>query len=68
MGTQCTRIQQQAFDLDLENSAVRVPLPAALCKPRFQVGRRPGIVEGFITSLLRFNDLQVETWDPVLGY
>ena len=53
--------------MDVENSGVRVPLDGHALYTEIPGGPPPGILDGFMTSLLGLYDLQLETGDPVAG-
>jgi hypothetical protein len=57
----------KVFDLDVENSGVRVPLDGHALYTEIPGGPPPGILDGFMTSLLGLYDLHLETGDPVVG-
>jgi hypothetical protein len=57
----------KVFELDVENSGVRVPLDGHALYTEIPGGPPPGILDGFMTSLLGLYDLHLETGDPVAG-
>jgi hypothetical protein len=54
------------FGLDVEDSGVRVLLDGHALYTEVPGGAPPGILDGFMTSLLGLYDLQAETGDPVV--
>jgi hypothetical protein len=56
----------KVFELDVEDSGVRVSLDGHVLYTEVPGGAPPGILDGFMTSLLGLYDLQAETGDPVV--
>jgi len=57
----------KVFELDVEDSGVRVSLDGHTLYTEIPGGPLPGILDGFMTSLIGLHDLYVETEDPVVG-
>jgi hypothetical protein len=57
----------KVFELDVEDSGVRVWLEGHTLYTEIPGGPIPGIQDGFMTSLIGLYDLYVETADPVVG-
>jgi len=57
----------KVFELDVKDSGVRVPLDDHAVYTEVPGGAPPGILDGFMTSLLGLYDLYTETGDPVVG-
>jgi len=55
------------FGLEVKDSGVRVLLDGHALYTEVPGGPPPGILDGFMTSLLGLYDLYVETWDPEVG-
>jgi len=57
----------KVFELDVEDSGVRVSLDGHTLYTEVPGGPLPGILDGFMTSLIGLHDLYTETEDPVVG-
>jgi hypothetical protein len=57
----------RVFELDVRNSGVRVLLDGHILYTETPGGPLPGIIDGFMTSLVGLYDLYVETEDPTVG-
>jgi hypothetical protein len=57
----------KVFELDVKDSGVRVSLDGHTLYTEIPGGPLPGILDGFMTSLIGLYDLYVETEDPVVG-
>ena len=57
----------KVFELDVEDSGVRVSLDGRTLYTEIPGGPLPGIMDGFMTSLIGLYDLYVETGEPVVG-
>ena len=57
----------KVFELDVEDSGVRVSMDGYTLYTEIPGGPVPGILDGFMTSLIGLYDLYVETGDPVVG-
>jgi len=55
------------FELDVKDSGVRVSMEGHTLYTEVPGGPVPGIIDGFMTSLLGLYDLYVETREPVVG-
>ena len=56
----------KVFELNVEDYGVRVPLNGHTLYTEVPGGAPPGILDGFMTSLLGLYDLQAETGDPLV--
>jgi hypothetical protein len=61
------RNSAKVFELDVKDAGVRVPMDGYALYTEVPGGAPPGILDGFMTSLLGLYDLYVETGDPVVG-
>ena len=61
------RNSAKVFELDVEDSGVRVWLDGRSLYTEVPGGPVPCILDGFMTSLIGLYDLYVETEDPVVG-
>jgi hypothetical protein len=57
----------KVFELDVEDSGVRVWMDGRTLYTEVPGGPLPGIMDGFMTSLIGLHDLYVETGDAVVG-
>ena len=57
----------KVFELDVKDSGVRVALDGHFLYTEIPGGPLPGILDGFMTSLIGLFDLYSETGDPVVG-
>jgi heparosan-N-sulfate-glucuronate 5-epimerase len=57
----------KVFELDVKDSGVRVALDGRTLYAEIPGGPLPGILDGFMTSLIGLYNLYVETEDPVVG-
>lgn len=57
----------KVFELDVKDSGVRVLLEGHTLYTEVPGGPLPGILDGFMTSLIGLYDLYVETEEPVVG-
>lgn len=57
----------KVFELDVKDSGVRVLLDGHTLYTEIPGGPLPGILDGFMTSLIGLYDLYVEAEDPVVG-
>jgi len=57
----------KVFELDVEDSGVRIFLEGRTLYTETPGGPVPGILDGFLTSLIGLYDLYVETEEPVVG-
>ncbi len=57
----------RVFALDVRNGGVREPLASGALYSELPGQRVPGILDGFMSSLLGLYDLYVETGDPATG-
>jgi hypothetical protein len=57
----------KVFELDVADSGVRVSLEGHTLYTEIPGGPLPGILDGFMTSLIGLHDLYAETEDPVVG-
>jgi len=57
----------KVFELDVKDSGVRVSLDGHTLYTEIPGGPLPGIMDGFMTSLIGLHDLYLETGDPVTG-
>ena len=57
----------KVFDLDVKDSGVRIPLDGHALYTEVPGGDPPGILDGFMTSLVGLYDLYAETGDPDVG-
>jgi heparosan-N-sulfate-glucuronate 5-epimerase len=57
----------KVFELDVKDSGVRVLLEGHTLYTEIPGGPLPGILDGFMTSLIGLYDLYVETEEPVVG-
>jgi hypothetical protein len=60
------RDSAKVFGLDVKDAGVRVPFDGHALYTEVPGGAPPGILDGFMTSLLGLYDLSVETGDPVV--
>jgi hypothetical protein len=57
----------KVFELDVRDSGLRVLMEGHTLYAEIPGGPLPGILDGFMTSLIGLYDLYVETEDPVVG-
>jgi len=57
----------KVFELDVKDSGVRISLEGHTLYTETPGGPLPGILDGFMTSLIGLYDLYVETEEPVVG-
>jgi hypothetical protein len=57
----------KVFELAVEDSGVQVSLDGRTLYTEVPGGPSPGIMDGFMTSLIGLHDLYTETGDPVVG-
>jgi hypothetical protein len=58
------RNSSRVFELGVQEGGVRVPVERGVLYTELPGGPEPGILDGFITSLLGLYDLAIETGDP----
>jgi hypothetical protein len=56
----------RVFERPVEEGGIRVPLPSGALYMEIPGGPLPGIMDGFMTSLLGLYDLWLDTKDPVV--
>jgi hypothetical protein len=61
------RHSAKVFELDVEDAGVRIWLDGHSLYTETPGGPMPGILDGFLSSLIGLYDLHVETEDPVVG-
>ncbi|MBZ5665707.1 MAG: D-glucuronyl C5-epimerase family protein [Acidobacteriia bacterium] len=61
------RRSADVFGLDVKDSGVRVSLDGHTLYTEIPGGPVPGILDGFMTSLIGLHDLYAETKDPIVG-
>lgn len=55
------------FELEVKDAGIRVVMEGHTLYTEIPGGPIPGIIDGFMTSLVGLHDLYVETQDPVVG-